>query len=84
MDIISDSALGGEEEWRSITSQHLLLLESLMVNHIYLSAFAKESSIWDSAIEDIWAISNEYMSLDCLIPKGISLVELLTWGFSLA
>ena len=45
MDIFNDSVLGSEANHRSRISQHLLLLESLIFNHIYLPAFEKQFSI---------------------------------------
>jgi len=45
VDIINDSILVGEKGRRSIASQHHLLHETLLLNHIYLPAVAKEFSI---------------------------------------
>jgi len=63
VDIINDLVSDGEGDRRSIISQYLLLLESLILNNIIPQAFAKESPMLVSIVN----IPSEHTRLDCLI-----------------
>jgi len=54
VDTINDPVLGREKGQRYITSQHILQLESLLLNYVYLPASAKQPVIYICGAETIW------------------------------
>ena len=67
VDIIYDYILVDAEDRRSIVSQHFILLESLILNPIYLDALLRNPPHEPMKQSSFEFIPSEYMRLDCLI-----------------